>query len=69
MKREELTASIIKRAEEGELCVDDLIERKEQHEQLTSRGYSFSNSDNPLYIAMHNRYLSTCDALEVLLER
>ena len=71
MDRAKLTASILKRVEGGELTVDDLIERKERCEHLTKteRGRSYIGSDDPLGMAIHNRYLSTCDALEVLLER
>jgi len=68
MERAELTASIIKRVEEGDLTIDDLIERKERREQLSERGYSYRDSDDPLGMAIHNHYLSACDALEILLE-
>ncbi len=62
MNQATLTASMLKRVEDGDLTIDDLVERKEQREELASLGYT----GEPYSQAINMHYRSICDALEAL---
>jgi len=62
MDQETLTASLLQRVEDGDLTIDDLAERKEQREELTSLGYT----GEPYREAINLHYNSICEALHQL---